>query len=226
MEIEAIAHHLQTRLQMGKLYSMPHTALQLTSLESALRHDWLSGHAGGRAVGNALGALQSDEALRLAVEAAASANEASSALVPRAPTEALTLTPQHMDNVCFFRVVTARPSKRKRVPLPAAEAKRMSPSDMSVSLHSARALCTDAVAGSGSPPSLCVAIEPQCAVGVANHIAVLSFGEGVHGRDAVNMLEVKDSLRGWRTEKKIVYALKHVDLTPSGQQLLDDFVSA
>ena len=199
VEIEAIAHHLQTRLQIGKLYSMSHTALQLTSLESALRHDWLSGHAGGRAVGNALGALQSDEALRLAVEAAASANEASSALVPRAPTEALTLTPQHMDNVCFFRVVTARPSKRKRVPLPAAEAKRM---------------------------SLCVAIEPQCAVGVANHIAVLSFGEGVHGRNAVNMLEVKDSLRGWRTEKKIVYALKHVDLTPSGQQLLDDFVSA
>ena len=105
---------------------------------------------------------------------------------------AASAAPSHI----FFRVTSCRPSRHKRVPLPAAIGKHLSQQDMCVTVHPAMQVREDLV----------VSLEPAQAHGIRSPISVLS---ALHA----DIPALRDGLVQWSTKQGVRYSLAGLVIT-------------
>ena len=225
----AAAHHLQERMAPHCLYSFSEESLRFSTLCSKLRPSFQQ--AGVLAVADQQ--LTSDLSMDLCVDLDDTLEGANLSVVP-APAAAMLPPPlssdQRMelddvgsavDKVVFFRVVTTHPSRRRVVKLPAAEAKRLEPEDMCVSMHGAQLLrlprdgnascCSDE-----GKLALCVSADPQSAVGIASHVHVLSCFADLSS----DLLVLTQSMRCWKQGSTLLFGLKSKTVLPAAAHAL------
>ena len=75
-----------------------------------------------------------------------------------------------LENVVFLRLVHSRIAHLKGVALPAAEAQRLQPTDICVTLHRGAVLTSE-----GGERRLCVSVDPEAACGLSHEVSVLSL---------------------------------------------------
>ena len=115
LEQEAMADHLQSERQVGRLYSLPSSATSIQSLSDALKPVHLQQPRGPPEPPEfALVSDVHDDTFQMQPEA-----------------------PEREPVAFFWRLTCARPSRHKLVRLPAASGQRLAPEDLCVTLHRA-----------------------------------------------------------------------------------------
>ena len=185
IERMAAAHHLQDKLSMGCLYSLSHDSLQFVGLRESLRRPPPPDEKSGA---RAPACLTQGEAINLELDVeppvsfglaevpqAASLSENSGQIVARGEPEQAS-SRDAMTNIVFLKVVNSQPSRRKNVSIPAAESKRLSPTDLCVTFHRATMLhMRDGNSQSEEAgPQLCVSVDAEAACGISHQVNVLS----------------------------------------------------
>ena len=193
IERNAMSEHLQSEVQVGRLYSVPQGSTAVRSLSTRLQPLHLQPAASASiAVEDRqpqVLALTSDvepdpcmlpEVVQPLVHAEPQANQ-----VHGQPEEA-----DSAQHALFWRLTCARPGRHKLVRLPPASAHRLPPSDFTVTLH----WCFE------GPGSRYVEIEPAQSQGVEVPIAVLSVLKA-------DIACVSKAMLCWSTTKEVSFTL-------------------
>ena len=206
VEEQAIAEHMQDRLQFGRFYSMEASAAAVPSLRHAQSSAFVARARpaalqlsldidvdDGDALARSAFGDDADASVAAAVVAAPAQDAASPADGSQPEAMPAALPP------VFFRVACSRPSRHKRVPLPAAQARRLGKGDMCVTLHSAQLVDGRWVA----------CLEPLRAEGISSPIAVISACRA-------DVASLKSELTSWSARKDVLYTIADLDEASQG----------
>ena len=227
LEEAAMADHLQSELQIGRLYSVPASAAAISSLQSSLQPFHLQPPplqprraSGQQALQNGQEDMMtlSSDVFEFPSLGNGALQEGDAQIVdgpgqgPRQPVDN-----QHE---VFFRLTCARPSRHKLVRLPAAAARRLSQHDFCVTLHR----CVE-VSGGDRGASHFVEVEPataQTAGGFTNEAV------GVMSVFRSDMTALRERMLGWSSAKDLSFTLANCASVMSRDmlELLNDMVLA
>jgi hypothetical protein len=191
VQVACMAEHMQSKLVVGRMYSMAGKAAALPTLDSAIKPHHMSIPKAMVELDSTMrGSLTLDiddaperSGVALASGALGGGGVAQELAVPESPPA--------VEERVFFRVTCPRPSLRKLVPLPAVSSKGLSPSDLCVTIHHSHRVLDSTI----------VDVEPASAQGIASPIAVLSAC-----RADTDVLQ--SSLTSWSTRKDLTYGVE------------------
>ena len=239
VERVAVSHHLQERLAMQCFYSFSQDALQFSALcafpdfenkprgPPAISDKMSEEFAHGMRLESeqeSVDMLLGDAVLQSAGVEPCNFGKAQQLRDGIAGLPGLAKAGSESEQIVFIRVVSTNPSRRRTVPLPAAEAAKLDPADMCVSLHAAHVMSLeDCSEPSCSRAALCVSVEPQSAQGIASHVQVLSlFAQQSH-----DLMALKQSMRAWTQQPTLLFGIRGCGaLSPAAHTLLGKFVLA
>lgn len=230
MERHAMAHHLQSKLVRGSLYSLSHVALRITGLKESLqrRPGFEQASASLPFPAARAGAVQNPPALVLEAEPDIMMLSASDVHADAEGLQTIAYaSPGNLadiptlEHVVFLRLVHSRIAHLKGVSLPAAESQRLQPTDICVTLHRGALLSSER-----GERRLCVGVDPEAACGLSHEVSVLSLcsGSSAEGEPAQDLHGLKESMRHWTHDSELLFVLQNADISAEASALLKAFV--
>ena len=203
----AMGDHLQSELQVGRLYSLPEGAFAVRSLHSSLQPL----HKQPAPADHASGTRSLEDRQRQLLELKPDVESFPHAVNADSdrPHDAAD-SPESQHRV-YVRLTCARPSRNKLVRLPVASARRLGQDDFCVSLH--RSITTDGLTY--------VEIEPASTEGVGPPAAVVSIFSS-------DMAALQEGMQSWSTVKALSFSLAGCEevMSVAMMRVLGEMVSA